>query len=305
MYHLGLMVKNWRTLLQNSVAELEWRMGLLNSPAFEPGLIPTDFQALAKKFMNMYQQTNNQPNSSSSNNSTLGRIVKVQEWHLEDLQYEGGIRSRQSKLVSTLPAKSNSAPGEEGVPGSTVSECVQKQRIMWSDMRVLQRKYDGRFSLKYERPVKASSVANIMLEQRRMQTRRSFWIENYLRVDLSIVQQQQLLQKNNNTNHFSTTSAPVISYEVELELLAEGAQTLSDQQLVTHLYNWIIEIQDSFGKINGSDTVDGPLLVLKLVPNSSNQHSTNTSPNSSTTQKAICADILLVPISRDICQTNR
>jgi hypothetical protein len=359
MYHLGVMVKSWRQLMRNSrkqqsetggpvtTVELEWRKGQLNNNTFEPGLVATDFQTLAKRLMNMYQLANptNPPlstniststSSTSSTSSTppppisaplgvqslapmevkgdavmaakpvssLGRIVKVQEWHLEDVQYEGGLRARQSKLVSSLPAQPSplTAGSAESV-GATVSEYVRKQRVMWSDMRVLQRKYDGRFSLGCECPVPSTAMANLSPEQRRMQTRRAFWVENYLRIDLSIVQQQQLSSSNTQHPH-----PPTIRYEAEMELLPEGAQVLSDAQLVSHLWNWILEIEDSFGKINGSETVDGPLWIVRLSPTvTSTVTSTGTSNDNvqkPATDKAICTDVLLVPISRDVSRSN-
>lgn len=340
MYHLGTMIKSWRVLLRNlrkqhaengggmgplPVAELEWRKGLLNTSTFEPGIAATDFQALAKRLMQLHQQppldeakalSDQQPSQSGTKRdektashlpptspplpkpvSRLGRIVQVQEWHLEDLQYENGLRSRESKLVSSLPAP---VPPTANVLGTTLTEHVQKQRMMWSDMRVLQRKYDGRFSLKCERPVPPSSMANLLPEMRRMQTRRSFWVENYLRIDLSIVQ-QQIMSSGPSVQHMAT---PVVRYEVELELLPDGAQVLSDKQLVEHLWNWILEILDSFGKINGSETVDGPLLLIRLAPGSSTTTTTTTTNSTLNTQKAICTDVLLVPIARDICRSN-
>jgi len=362
MQHLGQLVKEWRALSKvlrkqyaesesqdpasKPIVEPEWRFGTITQTGFSAGINPTDFQAIAKKLMAMYQATAQhqptptQPNSipaqvnpnptnpaqpnptttteagvSTQNHastteskygdgkvsgpsgvlggSPLGRIVRVQEWHLEDVSYEGGFRMRQARLESSLPQ----LPSGSGISGNSVTEFIQKQRVAWTDMRVLQRKYDARFSLKCERGVSQSSIANLTPDQRRMQTRRSFWIENYLRIDLSIVQQQSLNQHHHNHNHNNNNAtSPSVRWEIEMEIVPEGASQLSDQQLVGHMWNWALEILDSFGKIKGSETVDGPLLVLRLKPDT----------NAETTQnvRAICTDVLLVPVTRDICRNN-
>jgi hypothetical protein len=327
------------------VSELEWRIGLLNQNGFEAGIAAQDFQAIAKKLMMMYHAQASASTSASasaenksaeppsaapiggavspaenkSNTADLGRIVKVQEWHLEDVSYMNGLRARQSSLVSTLPAvtsSTNTAAAAAAAP-STISEVIQKQRISWMDFRVLQRRYDLRASLKCERPVPSNSINGGIATQRRMQTRRSFWIENYLRIDLSMVQQQNLLihnptNNNNNINNISTPNsssrpAPSVRYEIEMELLPEGAATLSDSQLVQHMWNWLLEFQDLFGKMNASETIDGHLLVLR-IPNEPTHHTlakSNITPNTSSTtagQTAIASDVLLVPTTRDICR---
>lgn len=340
MQHLGQLVKEWRSLTKSlrkhqqqnqgdadssepkPVIEPEWRFGTIAQNGFSAGINQADFQAIAKKLMLMYQNTAAAAGAAAAGaapaagaaassdskygaaaaasvesqfgRSPLGRIVKVQEWHLEDVTYEGGFRMRHGKLVSSLPAA--------GAAATSMTEFIQKQRVAWTDMRVLQRKYDARFSLKCERGIPQSSIANLTPDQRRMQTRRSFWIENYLRIDLSIVQQQKL------NHHQSNSVTPSVRWEVEIEIIPEGADKMADQQLVGHLWNWALEILDSLGKIKGSETVDGPLLVVRLKPDSNTntnpQATTTAAPQTTTPTRAICTDVLLVPTARDICRNN-
>jgi hypothetical protein len=310
--------------------------------------------------------------------------------------------------------------GVGATPGQVVSECVQKRRVAWSDMRVLQRGYDGRMAANIESPVPPSSVSSLLPEGRRVQTRRSFWVGNHLRIDLSIVQQQQLSRTPGNAT--ASGSAPQVRYECEIEglppestvfagprpelewrfgslnhgafepglaphdfqaiarrfmamfqqsqtpdkpsatpatktslnpatsplervtrveewhiedLLYPGglrnrqaklvssvhssekssvpsapnavASSNPDQQMVANVWNWIVEILDSFGKSSGSEAVDGPLLVLHL--DSSSSAAAGSSSGASTSASAppvtppvaaICADVLLVPINREI-----
>ena len=54
--------------------------------------------------------------------------------------------------------------------------------------------------------------------------------------------------------------------------LPEGAASLSDQQIVGHLYSWLLDIQDAIHKINGSESVDGPLLCPQTQPTLPQQH---------------------------------
>lgn len=325
MQHLGQLVKEWRglsrTLRKQQMAEggegdasiePEWRFGTLTQTGFVAGIAAADFQTLAKKLMALYQQpplsasasageakrgeTKGQSNADLKGGEAkgggkagaLGQVVRVEEWHLEDVMYEGGFRARQAKLASSLPQPLASAP-------QSTSEFIQKQRVAWSDMRVLQRKYDGRFALKCERSVSQSVMANLNPEQRRMQTRRSFWIENYLKIELSIVQQQSL-------NQSSSGKGPSVRYEVEMEIIPEGALALSDQQIVHHIWNWALEILDSFGKLQASESVDGPLLVLRLKPEDNHKLQSNPTDQRSAAQRAVAADVLLVPTARDIAR---
>lgn len=423
MYHFGQMVKEWRSLLRNlkkqypqpqaggaNVAELELRFGKLDQGSFESGAEAGDFQALARKFMHMFQQgkstssqlatpaatfkkTDEEKESMDAKHaekpaSLLGRITRIEEWHFEDILYEGGFRTRQAKLVSslsslpgpsgpntatdrknsqnqtpsdsktppsdaktTMPPAATTAPGAvttsaaaaagakaavnaagagsgaSAVSGVSTSECVQKSKISWCDVMALQRKYDCRFCLKFERAVPSSAVQNLRAESRRMQTRRCFWIENYIRIDMSIVQQQHFSRSSALAS--SKTNPTTVTHEIEIEILPEGADIISDQQLVAHLRNWVLEILDSFGKIEGCEALDGPLLVLQLgpnqnsmdrLPNSLDRLPNSTLPNSTklsaqdkpvpapatvtSTQRAICTDVLLVPINRSICRAR-
>jgi hypothetical protein len=316
--------------------------------------------------------------AAPSISALLGRIARVEEWHIEDLLYEGGIRARHAKLASVLSNKSKSSHdssksshdssksshdlSKESAKEVGIKEYVQKQRVVWSDMRALQRKYDGRFSLKYERPISPSTIAHIPLLQRRLQTRRSFWIgkfamenpsdldrrgvsvanvgkfaksgndfgksgndcENFMRIDLSIVQlfvQQQPHGKTSSSSSSSSSSSqpPVITYECEIEILAEGAETMSDAKLVGYLYNWILEINDLFGKITGSEVVDGSLLVVRtlgessntaiptMVPSAVNPNLVPSPPIGAAASvkiptRAICSDTLLMPVNRELCR---
>lgn len=293
MQHIYQIVREWRSLIKklrpDSMLEPEWRFGTLTQTGFTAGVSATDFQTIAKKLMATYQSdsattTDQKQLVEQKDVRRLGKIVRVEEWHLEDMIYAGGFRARQAKLTSSLPNGTNATNGQDVT--HTQKEFIQKQRVMWSDMRALQRKYDGRFGLKMERTVAQSGLANAVPEQRRMQTRRSFSVENYLKIELSIVQQQSLS---------SSSKSPLTRYEVEMELLPLGAQQLSDQQIVAHIWNWTLEILDSLGKTATTDTTDGPLLFVRLKPNEQNPSSVDNREC-----KAICADTMLVAVTREI-----
>jgi hypothetical protein len=148
-------------------------------------------------------------------------------------------------------------------------------------MRVLQRKYDGRLSLKMEIP--KPEMHGLTALERRMQTRRSFFVEKFLRVDLSIVQCQ-------NLQHL-ITSPPVVKYEVELELVDDPS--LSEEQITAQLWNWIVQILDVVGKPLAHPD-DPALLFLRPNPNP------NTSDLTSASKKMIATDVLLVPTQRSV-----
>lgn len=282
MQHLGVLVKEWRALLRapskagqlQSHPELEWRMGMLTSNGFVPGVTASDFKMIATKLEEFHS-------ASLKGNiglpSGLGAILKAQECHMEDSIYADNVRVRQSKIVSMSPEnKSISSMGS--------SERVKKTSVAHSDMRVLQRPYDTRFSLKIEQTLDNKQPAGQgALKFVRLQTRRSFWVENVMRIDLSVIK--------------SSSIAAATTYEVEMELVAEGCALLSDGQVVSRLFEWMREMQTWLGALNHSETVDGPLLVLmpgkaSLVP----------LPGSAP-QPALCSDILFVPVTRDISRS--
>jgi mRNA capping enzyme, beta chain len=233
--------------------ELEWSFGALDD-GYEPGLSGEDFHRWADHLLQMFKAS-----ATATGTAGRGRVQRVDEWCFDDVVHADGTRTRQGTLVSTTA-------DAKAAPPATVMEAVRKARLVWSDQKVVQRKYDGRLALKSEQPLNPDAWNALLATQggprtRRSQTRRSFWVDAHLRIDLSIVHQEpphpQLALPNGGR---------ITRYEGELELLPSAAEALSPGEICGLLWDWIVDTEDLFDRpaaaLPPANPFGAPFLVL-------------------------------------------
>jgi hypothetical protein len=164
----------------------------------------------------------------------------VEDWKIEDRSFDDGTRVRHLKR-DTLASAGGTVGGIVG-DGKGVTEIVRKRVLLQSDMRGVGRDYDMRLSLKEEMPRDQPGL-HALENRRRMTTRRSFFPDGAIRVDLSIVQQQEAAR-----HHATPPAPPTTRFECEIELLPEAAARFSDAQLVALMRAWAYDLLDAVAR---------------------------------------------------------
>jgi hypothetical protein len=248
--------------------ELEGRAGLLGPGGFANGSEKVDFNQQVALLMSLFRADG------------TGRILRIEEWEIEDVFYGNQVRARTARLVSMLPATAGDAK-------TIQHEVVEKRRVGWIDYRVPQRKYDMRLGLKSETPLPAFDPSKPHSHgperARRKQLRRSFWTRDNCRIDTSIVQ--------------PSTSGGAIQYEIEAEHVPNKTQDTKDAKEAANsgapahvgIVSWLIELNTAV-----SADVPKPTLFLRVTP-------TQLGPAKvATNQTGQAADTFLVATSRQI-----
>ena len=215
------LINTWKHLLVSENVELELRTSVSQA----------DFESVLKHLSDGYIAYDEHKHEQKSTSKCIRRRM---DCIFTDKYYSSGSHDKKQIRSRTFSNQPNQ-----------VIETIEKERIAFLDILVVQRAYDVRLALKRESPVmkkkdeKVGDMVNNKLQTQRDVKRTSFYTDDDLRIDLSVIQQHDFLVNNGMT--------PTKTYEIEIECLKEASQR-ETERIFASLQYWSLYTMDCLKK---------------------------------------------------------